>query len=848
MDERMIQWLRRLLLCAAMFIVQCSMFNVMAQDDIQLRQIYSQAESDLKTGRTEEARDTLLLYLDNFKGTLKRDALRIIAMSCISDYDEQKAEEYVKMMLAEDPYYSASINDPPIFVNMVNEMKAGMTAKVTTASSQAESLDEVPVPTTLITEEMIRNSGGRNLQEVLAAYVPGMNIVDCNQDINIGMRDIYGTSQDKILFLLNGHRLNSYFTNAAAPDFSISLEKIRQIEVLRGPASSIYGGVALTAVVNIITKQGADVDGFVAKAEAGNYGQLRGDLLFGKRYFDLDVLAWISGYRNAGEKRTVSEEHQSVTSFTNDTVNTISIGRVGDKPSYDIGLQLGYRGLQLLYNTSFSQVVPPYTFSTSAWAYNQGMYRTNNDIAPSFANCAHHLDLSYRHLWGPFGLRLSATYDKEDVTQYKVFSESANAELNSILQLENEAKEVFELYDGLTQYMNGQNQNFGLQLKSGYNYALGSEHKGRLMFGAEYSHFKLDDIRYQLGYSYELFIDEIPLSRISLVSGRENSANASLQLKHQWRSLILNAGLRFDHKHRYDDTDANVLSPRVALILLRPKWNAKLSYSKSFVDGSYLNRIYNTMYSFFYDMVDIGQVRDMSPEYLHSLQLSFAGHNWVKGLHFEVNGFYNHAHDLIKAVTFSKLNSGEHVSVGVELMANYRLPRFTADLNLTWVHTFKSLLYNEDFEGDQNVPPTVNDNNGTPAITSNLVLGWQVTPRLKLHTHILFEGRQCSYFQDLNQLCEWSRLYEFLINLDQDDPRFEKAYLRLFELQEQYSIEHSIDARAILNIGADYKIGRLTLGLNVRNLLNTRYNRGGMDAPLMPQQGCWWTASVSYHF
>ena len=798
----MIQWLRRLLLCAAMFIVQCSMFNVMAQDDIQLRQIYSQAESDLKTGRTEEARDTLLLYLDNFKGTLKRDALRIIAMSCISDYDEQKAEEYVKMMLAEDPYYSVSVNDPPIFVNMVNETRAGMTAKVTTASSQAETLDEVPVPTTLITEEMIRNSGGRNLQEVLTAYVPGMNIVDCNQDINIGS----------------------------------------------GPASSIYGGVALTAVVNIITKQGADVDGFVAKAEAGNYGQLRGDLLFGKRYFDLDVLAWISGYRNAGEKRTVSEEHQSVTSFTNDTVNTISIGRVGDKPSYDIGLQLGYRGLQLLYNTSFSQVVPPYTFSTSAWAYNQGMYRTNNDIAPSFANCAHHLDLSYRHLWGPFGLRLSATYDKEDVTQYKVFSESANAELNSILQLENEAKEVFELYDGLTQYMNGQNQNFGLQLKSGYNYALGSEHKGRLMFGAEYSHFKLDDIRYQLGYSYELFIDEIPLSRISLVSGRENSANASLQLKHQWRSLILNAGLRFDHKHRYDDTDANVLSPRVALILLRPKWNAKLSYSKSFVDGSYLNRIYNTMYSFFYDMVDIGQVRDMSPEYLHSLQLSFTGHNWVKGLHFEVNGFYNHAHDLIKAVTFSKLNSGEHVSVGVELMANYRLPRFTADLNLTWVHTFKSLLYNEDFEGDQNVPPTVNDNNGTPAITSNLVLGWQVTPRLKLHTHILFEGRQCSYFQDLNQLCEWSRLYEFLINLDQDDPRFEKAYLRLFELQEQYSIEHSIDARAILNIGADYKIGRLTLGLNVRNLLNTRYNRGGMDAPLMPQQGCWWTASVSYHF
>ena len=369
-----------------------SCLQLQAQDDIQLRQIYSQAENDFKTGRMEEARDTLLHHLNAFRGTLKRDALRIIAMSCISDYDEQKAEEYVKMMLEVDPYYSVSINDPPIFVNMVNEMKAGMTAKVTTASSQAESLDEVPVPTTLITEEMIRNCGGRNLQEVLTAYVPGMNIVDCNRDINIGMRDIYGTSQDKILFLLNGHRLNSYFTNTAAPDFSISLEKIRQIEVLRGPASSIYGGVALTAVVNIITRQGADVDGFVAKAEAGSYGQLRGDLLFGKRYYDLDVLAWISGYRNAGEQRAVSEEHQSVIPFFNDTVNTISIGRVGDRPSYDLGFQLGYKGLKLLYNTSFSQVVPPYTFSTTAWAYDNGMYRTNNGIAPSFANSTHHLD------------------------------------------------------------------------------------------------------------------------------------------------------------------------------------------------------------------------------------------------------------------------------------------------------------------------------------------------------------------------------------------------------------------------------------------------------------------------
>ena len=65
--------------------------EVQAQDDMQLRQICSQAESDMQIGRTEEARDTLLHHLNAFKGTLKRDALRIIALSFLSDYDEQKA-------------------------------------------------------------------------------------------------------------------------------------------------------------------------------------------------------------------------------------------------------------------------------------------------------------------------------------------------------------------------------------------------------------------------------------------------------------------------------------------------------------------------------------------------------------------------------------------------------------------------------------------------------------------------------------------------------------------------------------------------------------------------------------
>ena len=819
-----------------------------------MRQICSQAESDLKIGRTEEARDTLLHYLNAFKGTLKRDALRIIALSCLSDYDEQKAGEYVKMMLEVDPYYSVTTNDSPIFVDFVNELKAGKTTMVTTASSMEESLDEVPVPTTLITEEMIRNCGGRNLQEVLAAYVPGMNLIDCNDGINIAMRGIYSNMQEKILFLLNGHRLNSYLTNAAQPDFSMSLEKIRQIEVLRGPASSIYGGVALTAVVNIITKQGADVDGIFVKAKGGNHGQVRGDILFGRRYFDLDVLAWLSAYHSKGEQRTVSEEHQSnvVWGETVHPVNTISIGRIG-RPNYDVGVQLSLKGWQLLYNVRYSQVVAPYTFASTAYAYDYDRYITYDGIGPSLASLTHHANLSYSHEWGPLNLKLSAFYDNEDMTQYQVLSETPNPELAELMEFNSFGSELFDAfanYNGLSRCITGQGQNLGLQLKGDYNYALGSDHKGSLVFGAKYSHFFMEDVRYQMGYDYVNEIYEGVSLREQAI-GRENSANASLQLKHQWRSLILNAGLRYDHKHRFNDSEANEWSPRIALILLKPKWNLKFSYSKSFVDAPYFYRVGNLMQCLLHGSMPIFAT-PLSPERMHSWQLSFAGNNWVKGLRFEVNGFYNRANDLITTKSINYINAGKNHTAGVEFTANYQLPRFSANLNLTWAHTSKSNIMpymdvelEEEFDNDLN-HGIIDANNNTPALTSNMVLTWQATPQLKLHAHTLFESKQSTYFYDINKNCYILKLLFEGMDLEEDDPELEILGDKISELSSQLYAKKDMPARAIVNVGADYQIGKLTLGLNIHNLFDTRYDRSGMNTNLVPQQGRWWTVSVGY--
>ncbi len=816
-----------ILLCAVIFCV-CT---TRAQDDTKMREVYAQAENAYRIGRIEQARDMLLQNLSTLQGNSRQSALRLIALTYMDEYDIPKTEQYVTLLLQQNPYYSPSAQDPATFIEIVNNIKAGMTPTITTASSQAESLAEVPVPTTLITAEMIQTSGARNLQEVLAAYVPGMNLIDCNDDVNIAMRGIYSNTQEKILIMLNGHRLNSYATNTAAPDFSISLEKVKQIEVLRGPASSLYGGVALTGVVNIITKQGAEVDGLQAKVSAGNYGQVKVDAIFGKRYFDIDLLVWGSGYRNSGER--YGDEF-------------VRLGRIGNHPNYDFGLQLGWKGFQFMYDTHFSQKVAPYTMTSMAKSYDRERYLSYNGLKPSFSSTSHHADLSYSHLLGNLNLRYALTYDKSDYTRYQAISDSPMPNLAYALDLNEVQDSLLNIYGGISRYMNGQEQNYGFQVKGNYAYDMGNGHKGSISFGAEYSHFRSDDFRYQINYDFgKTSVDNPDILQAG--QGSENNADVYLQLKHQWRSLILNAGLRYDYKSRFDDTKANELSPRIALILLQPKWNLKLSYSKSFVDAPYIYRKANIIL-----MMMLGgnpkNVESISPERVHSFQLTFGGNNWIKGLNFEINGFYNRANDLIMTHLLLYKNASKNETCGVELMASYKQPKFTADFNLTWTNTFKSNLMGLSM-GDlvkEAYNTNIDANNNTPAIMSNLVLGWQVLPQLKLHTHILFESKQTSHNTDLNNVLLYDKEIYKAIQCDLAGDEKGSMIAREAALAlAPYTIMHKeMSPRAIVNLGGEYTLGPVTFGLNIYNLFGTRYNRSGMNTNLIPQQGCWFLASV----
>lgn len=767
----------------AFFLVCCS-WAVRAQDDSRL---YESALEAYELGLFEKVDTLLSNSVSSFHGESRISVYRLLALSNLNMDRPAVAESWVTRLLAVDPYYRV-YNDVPRFTEMVNRLRAGKTATITTASQQAESIEEAPVPVTLITEDMLRSIGARTLKDALVAYVPGMTDIASNEEMNVAMRGIYSSGQEKILIMLNGHRLNSYSTNTASPDYSISLEKVKQIEVLRGPASSLYGGVALTGVVNIITKEGSDVDGFEAKASAGNYGQLRGDLLFGKHFLSLDILAWASLYNATGEKVHYADNWDDQPYAVMPIDGDMIIGGYNKAPSYDFGLAIKWDKLHLLYNRRFAKTVAPLSLSYFFSPYSYDKYRMLNGNAPGYAISSQHAELGYADSHGNFSWQIAATFDSQNQQRYQVDGDMVpDMGINEVHP--NGAEDVtIMLFDAVFQSANWNEFTYGVSAQGTYNYTMGKNHSGVLMLGGHANRFRLDDAVYLEGKDYHLILKSFSDEKI-LKTGSETSADAFLQLKHTWRKgLVLNAGLRYDFKMRSNQKTMHVLSPRIALIYSRPKWSAKLSYSKAFVDAPYFYR--NNTFD-----INSGDV-DLAPEYLNSWQLSFySDGKLVPGLKAELSGFVNKADQFIIQSEVGNVNAGSMTNTGVELALGYTASKFRVDGNFTWQRVLNSQNFTVFNHSVYNIPD----------FQANLSASYEFLPGLELHAHGIFSSEQKS----------------------------------LYTLPGMPEVEIAIPARVLVDMGINYRFWKMELGVNVYNLTNTHYVQGGSSVAPMRQAGLW---------
>lgn len=223
--------------------------------------------------------------------------------------------------------------------------------KVVTATKTAQTLADAPAIIEVITADDIRRWGFRNVAEVLQ-HTAGFYVIDDHILPNVSVRGVAGglmSESGMIKVMIDGRPVAFRSTAGNWLDAGlIPIGVISRIEIIRGPASALYGADAFLGVVNIITKSGQEAGGFnlavagkMLNAQSDptairdNLG-IEYDVIAGERWGNFDLLVSVGGESqdraglqlpstspavripsyNQGETRSQGLTHNSTAFFT----------------------------------------------------------------------------------------------------------------------------------------------------------------------------------------------------------------------------------------------------------------------------------------------------------------------------------------------------------------------------------------------------------------------------------------------------------------------------------------------------------------------------------------------------
>ncbi|HVU53303.1 MAG TPA: TonB-dependent receptor [Polyangia bacterium] len=177
-----------------------------------------------------------------------------------------------------------------------------LNVEVSTATKTSETQDEAPAVIQVVTQADIRRWGYQTVAEVLA-HIQGFYIIDDHILPDIGVRGMtggLGSESGVIKVMIDGRSVAFRTTsgNWLGAEL-IPMESIAQIEIIRGPASALYGADAFLGVVNIITRRPDELGRVRARASLGPTGSDLGervDVAGGQRFG-----AWSFALGAAGE-------------------------------------------------------------------------------------------------------------------------------------------------------------------------------------------------------------------------------------------------------------------------------------------------------------------------------------------------------------------------------------------------------------------------------------------------------------------------------------------------------------------------------------------------------------------
>src|SRR3989338_149160 len=146
----------------------------------------------------------------------------------------------------------------------------GLSTVVITPTRTAQKADTIASAVSVFTKEQLSLRGITTVKDALRKDYS----VDFVQTGNAGPASIFlrGANSNHTRAMIDGVRVFDPISPNAAYDFNfLTLDNVRQIEVVKGPQSSLYGSDAIGGVVNVITERGAGVPKFSVHGETGRF-------------------------------------------------------------------------------------------------------------------------------------------------------------------------------------------------------------------------------------------------------------------------------------------------------------------------------------------------------------------------------------------------------------------------------------------------------------------------------------------------------------------------------------------------------------------------------------------------
>ena len=479
-----------------------------------------------------------------------------------------------------------------------------MNIEVTVASRSKEKAVEAPSSITVFTAEDIRQMGISYLEELLD-FVPGFQVtrdVEQGTALRISARGRSSALSESVLFLVNGQRINDLYTGGISIlNRRLAVENIKQVEIIRGPGSALYGSNAFLGVVNIITQH--DVNNVTASG--GSMKSRAMAVNFSRLVFQgLSLSAFVKIFSEKGFLYDEVEDIYGRTGSTRDPVKGM-----------DAYFTCTYKNFTLHARHMERTVEDFLTFGTLANFTNRENSKQTSILAHYQVNLNKALDME-----------LSAGY-LEDQWKTLTVLIPKDVEIAPGFAL----SETFEGGPFLESYHANGNIDFNFQVSSA----------NKLSWGVSYLVTGITDVA-NLMTHHPITLDYY--GQITRFQGDEsfnaektrNILGIYLQDKHSFgKRLGITLGLRYDHYNDFGDT----LNPRAALVYATP-WQGtlKLMYGRAFRAPNFLE-LYDKN-----NPVDFGNP-ELEPEKVQTIELAYTQSS--KTLQGTLTYFNNRIKDII---------------------------------------------------------------------------------------------------------------------------------------------------------------------------------------------------------